>query len=161
MSKKVIAEIRLANGEVGYYDDYSKIHLTISKPNALVYAGTNCSQIKKSIKSGRLRLVSGSFETPVVEEVTTVVAVPAENKEEVIKDAPAKKEEVIEENKEVVAEEVVAPTIEEVKEEVVNEVIEEVTEKAAAELEEKVVEVEVQEDGLQEEKSNKKKKKMR
>lgn len=62
MSKKtVIAEIKLAPGEVGYYDDYSRIYLSVNKPSALVYAGTNCTQIKRSIKSGRLRLVSGGF----------------------------------------------------------------------------------------------------
>jgi hypothetical protein len=157
MSKKIIAEIRLANGEVGYYDDYSRIHLTISKPSAVVYAGTNCSQIKKSIKSGRLRLVSGSFEAPVQEEVVQVVPAVVETKEEKVVE-PEKEAEKEPEAKD---EEVVAPTIEEVQEKVVNAVIEEITEEAATESVEKVVEAEVQEDGLQEEKTNKKKKKMR
>ena len=57
----VIAEIRLAPGEVGYYDDYSRIYLNTARPTAQIYAGTNTTQIRKSIRSGRLRLVSGSL----------------------------------------------------------------------------------------------------
>lgn len=62
--RSVIAEIKLAPGEVGYYDDYSRIHLTASSPTALIYAGVNCTQIKRSIKSGRLILLRGGFDTP-------------------------------------------------------------------------------------------------
>lgn len=65
MNKKaIIAEIKLAPGEIGYYDDYSRIYLTSTKPSAYIYAGTNCTQIKHSIKAGRLRLVNGSFDVP-------------------------------------------------------------------------------------------------
>lgn len=56
-----IALIRLARGQVGYYDELSRIHLTIGQPEAPVYAGTNCSQLRRSVKSGRLILVSGSL----------------------------------------------------------------------------------------------------
>lgn len=56
-----IAVIRLAPGQVGYYDELSRIHLTIGNPERSVYAGTNCSQLRRSVKSGRLRLVSGSL----------------------------------------------------------------------------------------------------
>lgn len=136
MSKKIIAEIRLANGEVGYYDDYSRIHLTISKPSAVVYAGTNCSQIKKSIKSGRLRLVSGSFEVPVKEEVVQVTPVAVEPKEEKIIEEQVKE---LEPEKEVVVEEVVTETTP----------VEEVIEESAPQVEEvpePVVEAEVQEE---------------
>ena len=62
--RSVIAEIKLAPGEVGYYDDYSRIHLTAGNPTALIYAGVNCTQIKRSIKSGRLILLRGGFDTP-------------------------------------------------------------------------------------------------
>ena len=60
----VIAEIRLAPGEVGYYDDYSRIYLTTSRPTAQIYAGTNTTQIRRSIRSGRLILISGSLNPP-------------------------------------------------------------------------------------------------
>lgn len=56
-----IALIRLARGQVGYYDELSRIHLTIGQPEAPIYAGTNCSQLRRSVKSGRLILVSGSL----------------------------------------------------------------------------------------------------
>ncbi len=71
MNREVIAEIRLAPGEVGYYDDYSRIYLSTAKPVAKIYAGMNTTQIRKSIRSGRLRLVSGSLfgPAPVKEEV--------------------------------------------------------------------------------------------
>lgn len=67
MTKNIIAEIELCPGEVGYYDDYSRIRLSVYNRRAVVYAGTNCTQIKRSIKSGRLRLITGSLagETPV------------------------------------------------------------------------------------------------
>lgn len=135
MSKKVIAVVRLQPGEAGYYDELSRIHLTIGHPEAHIYAGTNCEQLRRSVQSGRLRLVSGSFgeppqpfrfvrkgehlvlahntapakEEPVKEEEVkeTVEAV----KEEPVVEAPA--EEVVEEP--AVAEEVAeeAPVVEE------------------------------------------------
>jgi hypothetical protein len=61
MSKEIIAVIRLSTGEVGYYDELSRIHLTIGNPQKEVVAGTNCTQLRRSVKSGRLRLLSGSL----------------------------------------------------------------------------------------------------
>ena len=50
-----IAVIRLAPGQVGYYDELSRIHLTIGNPERAIYAGTNCSQLRKSVKSGEIK----------------------------------------------------------------------------------------------------------
>ena len=61
MSKNTIAVVQLSPGEVGYYDELSRIHLTIGHPAEAVEAGTNCTQLRRSVKSGRLRLVSGSL----------------------------------------------------------------------------------------------------
>ena len=61
MSKNTIAVVQLSPGEVGYYDELSRIHLTIGHPAEAVEAGTNCTQLHRSVKSGRLRLVSGSL----------------------------------------------------------------------------------------------------
>ena len=61
MTRKAIAVISLAPGEIGYYDDYSRIYLSNSNPKATIYSGTNLHQIRKSIKSGRLRVVEGSL----------------------------------------------------------------------------------------------------
>lgn len=72
----IIAEIKLAPGEVGYYDEYSRIYLSSSNPRAVIYAGTNCAQIKRSIRSGRLILVSGGFDIPVEPDVVEQVQQP-------------------------------------------------------------------------------------
>lgn len=70
MQKRIpIATIKLAPGEAGYYDEYSRIYLSSTRPDAVIYSGTNCTQIKRSIKSGRLRLVSGGFDKPITEPV--------------------------------------------------------------------------------------------
>ena len=136
MSKKtVIAEVRLAPGEVGYYDDYSHIYLNINRPSALIYSGTNCTQLKRSVKSGRLRLISGGFD------------VIPEEKKEVIKVNTSKAEKTEETVKEVIPEIIPEP----VKEEpvVVEEVKAEVTEEPQVEVKEEVVapaEVEVTEE---------------
>lgn len=61
MTRKAIAVIALSPGEIGYYDDYSRIYLSNSSPRATIYSGTNLHQIRKSIKSGRLRLIEGSL----------------------------------------------------------------------------------------------------
>lgn len=61
MSKEIIAVVRLMPGQGGFYDPYSRIHLTTGKPQAEIVAGTNCSQLLRSLRSGRLKLVSGSL----------------------------------------------------------------------------------------------------
>lgn len=70
-----IAEIRLAPGQVGFYDELTNIHLTLTKPYGNVYQGMNTSGLQRSVNSGRLLLVWGSLrpapismteETPVV-----------------------------------------------------------------------------------------------
>jgi hypothetical protein len=61
MNREVIAVVRLALGEIGYYDDLSCIHLTAVNPQRDIFAGTNCTQLRRSVKSGRLRLLSGSL----------------------------------------------------------------------------------------------------
>lgn len=65
MSREIIAVIQLQPGQGGYYDDLSRIHLTIGNPRANVYAGTNCTQLRRSLKAGRLKLVTGSLGTEV------------------------------------------------------------------------------------------------
>lgn len=104
----VIAEIRLAPGEVGYYDDYSRIYLNSARPTAKIYAGTNTTQIRKSIRSGRLRLISGSLNAvPVKTEPKPVK--PEVKAEEV---APVMEEPVPEVKEEVKVETVETPIIE-------------------------------------------------
>lgn len=113
MQKRIpIATIKLAPGEAGYYDEYSRIYLSSTRPDAVIYSGTNCTQIKRSIKSGRLRLVSGGFDKPVTEPVIEQPPVATEEAKEV----PVQEEEVKPEEE--VASAVVEEQASEVKEEV-------------------------------------------
>ena len=66
--KDIIAEIKLAPGEIGYYDDYSRIYLTQQSPKAYIYAGTNTTQIIRSVASGRLLLIRGTFDVKKAQE---------------------------------------------------------------------------------------------
>ena len=75
MARQAIAVIALAPGEIGYYDDYSRIYLSNESPKAVIYAGTNLFQIRKSIASGRLRVVQGSLSGEVITENTKTVEV--------------------------------------------------------------------------------------
>lgn len=143
MAKTPIAEIKLAPGEVGYYDEYSKIYLSSANQSAIIYSGTNCTQIKRSIQSGRLRLVRGGFDVEpeannilVKKNTEAAVEVEAENKVEKVKiskennvvKVKSEAETVKEENKikeEVKAEEKVAKTKEEVATEAKAETVEE------------------------------------
>ena len=109
MQKRIpIATIKLAPGEAGYYDEYSRIYLSSTRPDAVIYSGTNCTQIKRSIKSGRLRLVSGGFDKPVtepvIEEQTPIVT-------EEAKEVPVQEEVKTEEEVTSVAAEEQAPEI--------------------------------------------------
>ena len=91
MARKAIAVIALAPGEIGYYDDYSRIYLSNESPKAVIYAGTNLFQIRKSIASGRLRLVQGSLSGEADAENTKTVEIKA-----VITPEPVKEEVKIE-----------------------------------------------------------------
>lgn len=56
-----IAEIALMPGQGGYWDPLSRIHMTAGNPHAIVYGGTNCAQLRRSVKAGRIRLVWGTL----------------------------------------------------------------------------------------------------
>lgn len=136
MSNTIIAQVKLASGEVGYYDDYSRLYLTISNPIGVIYSGMNLTQIKHSVKSGRLKLISGSL----YGETTKPVKVETPTKTEPVKpvEEPKKEESVKEEVKPV--EEVAEPTpvVEEevsVTTEITEKVTENVTEPEASEEE--------------------------
>lgn len=66
---KEIAVVRLAPGKVAFYDEYTKIHLTLANPSAKIYEGMNLKRIKNSVKFGVLQVVVGSLATDVVTEV--------------------------------------------------------------------------------------------
>lgn len=123
MARQAIAVIALAPGEIGYYDDYSRIYLSNESPKAVIYAGTNLYQIRKSIASGRLRLVQGSLSGEADAENTKTVEI-----KPVISPEPVKEEVKVE----------TEPTVETPKEEKVE--VEIVTETLAEAPVEEVVE---------------------
>lgn len=58
----IIATIRLARGQVGFYDDLTRIHLTMQNPEKHVLSGHNTRNIKTAVASKRLILVSGTLD---------------------------------------------------------------------------------------------------
>lgn len=56
-----IATIRLNPGNVGFYDEISRIHLTLGHPEALVPSGTNCINLRRGVKAGTITIVEGSL----------------------------------------------------------------------------------------------------
>lgn len=118
------AIVRLAPGQVGFYDELTGIHLTIRKPQGEIKEGLNVSGIKTSVASGRLILVAGSLSdsecikpvenckpaTPIVKvEKVEEVTKPVEDRIEIVEEIPApadevKETEIVEEAVEVIEE---------------------------------------------------------
>lgn len=114
-----IAELRLAPGQVGFYDELTNIHLTLTSPFASVYQGMNTSRLQQSVNSGRLILVSGSLKPAPVRIAEEVVV-----EEKAAKVAKAKVEEKVVPVTAEIAEPVEAK-VEEIKvEEVATEIVE-------------------------------------
>ena len=123
--RKIIAKIGLTRGQVGFYDPLTNIHLTITKPFADIYQGMNTSRIRASIKSGRLKLVSGCLDPiELKEDNTTQPKATTDKKVETKQKVKEAKEEVVVAKEEIKQEKVIeeTPVITEVKEEVVEEI---------------------------------------
>ena len=118
--RKIIAKIGLTRGQVGFYDPLTNIHLTITKPFADIYQGMNTSRIRASIKSGRLKLVSGCLDPiELKEDNTTQPKATTDKKVETKQKVKETKEEVVVVKEEIKQEKVIeeTPVITEVKEE--------------------------------------------
>lgn len=61
MEKKAIATVRLAPGRAGFYDPLSHVHLTVGRPRATIYSGTNCASLRRNVKAGVIRLEEGTL----------------------------------------------------------------------------------------------------
>lgn len=57
----IIAIIKLAPGEVGYYDELTRIHLTLGRPSANVLDYMNTARLRRSVMGKALILVAGSL----------------------------------------------------------------------------------------------------
>ena len=66
---KPIAKIRLAQGNVGFYDSLTNIRLTKAAPEAIVYSENNVANIKKAIKEGKVVLKEGSLSSLQIEPI--------------------------------------------------------------------------------------------
>ena len=113
-----IAKIRINAGNPGWYDSLTNIPLTITRPEALVYEGSNTTNIKRAVSFGLVHVTEGSLEEevkveeskPVAKQVVREVAPQVEVKTEEV----ATEETVVEEVKEETTETV--ETVEETKE---------------------------------------------
>jgi len=147
----IIATIKLALGEVGFYDPLSGIHLSIGNPIAYVRAGVNTSQLQSSVRSGRLILVEGSLGNPPPEPIGFAPRIAAEPRE-IPGEENTTPEPVAKETKP-------AETVPEVTEEEKEAVRKEMEESAAESTEEESVEEETIEENSNEPETEKKFKK--
>lgn len=133
---KIIARVRLAPGNVGYYDDLSKIYLTLSRPEANVYDYMNTTRLIKSVQSKTILLVAGSLNTSLL--TSTTLAVSEELVKEPVKEIKAHKAARSFVKEQLVVEELmpVEPVVE-----TMNEPVEEVVQAEEVELAETVKEV--------------------
>lgn len=105
--RTVLAKVRLATGNVGWYDPLTNIHLTIQRPEAFVYEGQNTSNLKRGVMYKTITVVSGSLFEP------SNTVTPTKVKTVVEQPIPEKKEESIEKAIEEPVKEKVEETIEE------------------------------------------------
>lgn len=142
--RRPIARIKINAGNPGWYDPLTNIHLTISRPEAIVFEGSNTTNIKKGVAYKLISVIDGDLDVntvsvenkekkKIVKEVREVVSQPVvETTEPVIEEKIETVEEIVEEA--VIVETEVAETeIEEAKEEETVEVAEETTEEVVEE----------------------------
>ena len=110
-----IAKIRINAGNPGWYDPLTNIHLTITRPEAFVYEGSNTTNIKRSISHGLVHIIEGSLE----DEKATREAQAVKEVREVAPQVEVKTEEVV--TNDVIPEETQEVTEVVAKEEVVEE----------------------------------------
>ena len=113
---KVKAIIKLADGNVGFYDNLTQIHLTILSPLGRVYEGMNTTNLQRGVACNTIEVLEGSLtstpveEKPVVstpmEELTPAEKVEEEKVPEVVEPEPEKEEIATEEKAEESEEEV-------------------------------------------------------
>ena len=135
----VIAKIRLASGQLGYMDEISGTYLNWTNPEREIFAGTNCTGLRRGVKSRKIILTAGSLGRPktfteILHKVTPPDPEPLYDTDEKKKTRKKKKEEtpVVEEPQ--VAEEIPAPEETPVEEVPVEAPIEEIQEAPVEEV---------------------------
>lgn len=97
-----IARIRISAGNPGWYDPLTNIHLTITRPESLVYEGSNLTNLKIGIAHKLIHVVEGDLDlndkqvqsNPIVveEEVREVIKEPVKEKQPITKEETKEKE---------------------------------------------------------------------
>lgn len=90
MTNKIIAVVKLAPGNIGWYDELTGIHLTISRSTANVYSGSNTTNLTKALRERVIELVKGSFIEGNQEP--TINSAPLNNMIVDMKEAPVKEQ---------------------------------------------------------------------
>ena len=108
---EVIAIVKLASGETGYWDRLSRMRLSRKEPYGFIHEKMDLTNIRKSVRMGRLVLVYGILPaeqgtySPLIRKlvkstnydiVSSGFVNPEEAKEKVAEEAKVKKEEVTE-----------------------------------------------------------------
>lgn len=102
-----IARIRISAGNPGWYDPLTNTHLTITRPEALIYEGANTTNIKIGISHKLIYMVEGELDynevqsNPVVSEEPVREVIEEPVVEEIKEEVPVMEEEaeVVEEEK--------------------------------------------------------------
>lgn len=96
-----IAKIRITAGNPGWYDPLTNTHLTITRPEALVYEGANLTNIKIGISHKLIYVIEGELDYTEVQSNPVVSEEPVreviEPVEEIKEEDPVAEEEVKEE----------------------------------------------------------------
>lgn len=66
----MVAQITLASGQLGFYDEISNIRLTPSNPTKSIAYGTNTLGLKKAVEEGKIILLNGTLDTIVRHHVS-------------------------------------------------------------------------------------------
>lgn len=92
---EIMATVKLARGQIAFFDDLTRIHLTVSHNIAPVYAGMNTSRLRTALTSGRIELASGTLSSDeAIENERKVKAKALKTSPVSMKEpAPAKQEE--------------------------------------------------------------------
>ena len=60
--RKPIARIKINPGNPGWYDPLTNIHLTITRPEAIVFEGANTTNIKKGVDFKLVSVIDGCLD---------------------------------------------------------------------------------------------------
>lgn len=96
--KRIIASIKLAPGNRGYFDPLTGMNLSLSNNIGYIREGDNVDNIRRDIKNGKIKIVGGNLPPAVNIKQKQVKEEPV--KVEVKKESKVIKKEIVEKKKE-------------------------------------------------------------